>query len=166
MAGSIGSISISVPLASLRSKPTVITVDEIYLLVSPWYAGKPVPSLVIAAALAKNALLRTIEQHYISAKLGGGSAGAGSKSSTAASASEDSKLFEGLLGTIIANLQVRRGGARCMIQHPDAHLTDLFRSASHACTCDTNTLSLSCPRRAAEGSTRCGFVEARALCFE
>jgi hypothetical protein len=108
VAGSIGSISVSVPLASLRSKPTVITVDEIYLLVSPWYAGKPVPSLVIAAALAKNALLRTIEQHYISAKLGGNSGGAGSKSATTAPASEDSKLFEGLLGTIIANLQVRR----------------------------------------------------------
>ena len=102
VAGSIGSISVSVPIASLRSKPTVVTVDEVYLLVAPWFSGKPLPSLAIAAALAKNALLKTIEQHYISAKLGApGSAG---KSGTQSS-DEDSKLFEGLLGTIIANLQ-------------------------------------------------------------
>ena len=99
VAGSIGSISLTLPLAALRSKPTVLTVDEVYLLVSPWFATKPVESLIVAAAMAKNALLRTIEKHYITAKL---SAGA----QKAAVPDEDSKLFEGLLGTIIANIQV------------------------------------------------------------
>lgn len=73
------------------------------------------PSLVIAAALAKNALLRTIEQHYISAKL----SSAGSRGSAAAATpDEDSKLFEGLLGTIIANLQVCITRVHVRYEHP------------------------------------------------
>ena len=101
VSGSIGSISLNIPLASLRSKPTILTVDEIYLLVSPWFKGKALSSLIVTAAKLKNALLRTIEQHYITAKLG-----AVVQKGASVAPDDDSKLFEGLVGTIIANLQV------------------------------------------------------------
>ena len=111
MAGSIGSISVSIPLASLRSKPTIITIDEIYLLVAPCFDGKPVSSLIVAAAKAKNVLLNQIEKHYIAASLG-------APKGAIPTPDDDSKLFDGLIGTIIANLQISVTRVHIRYEHP------------------------------------------------
>jgi vacuolar protein sorting-associated protein 13A/C len=113
VAGSIGSINVSIPLSALRSKPTVVTLDSVYLLVAPWFDGKPVASSIIAAAKSKNALLATIEQHYIAAKLHSSGAQPAIQSDE-----QENKLFEGLIGTIIANLQVRITRVHVRYEHP------------------------------------------------
>ena len=53
VAGTIGSIVVELPLRSLRSKPIVLLLDEVYILAAPDFAGRPFPHDRLAATRAK-----------------------------------------------------------------------------------------------------------------
>lgn len=53
VAGTIGCINVDLPLSSLRSKPIVVQLDEVYLLVAPDFHGKPFPHNVVEVAKRK-----------------------------------------------------------------------------------------------------------------
>ena len=65
VAGTIGSITVELPLRSLRSKPIVLLLDEVYILAAPDFAGRPFPHDRLAATRAKLRSLADIDRHYM-----------------------------------------------------------------------------------------------------
>ena len=102
IAGTIGSITIDVPLGSLRSKPITATVDSVYVLCGPRPTRRTAAATLVRDAARKATALSALELHYADAARHASMGGP-----TPPTDAEEAHVIEGLLGTVLANLHVR-----------------------------------------------------------
>lgn len=118
--GCIGTISFDISLSSLRSKPIVLEIDDIHVAIVPDYAGASLVKELVAIRDKKKDALLKLEQHLVAQQVhvlrvqNNLPSLANTKDSID---DDDVQLFEGLLASAIANLQIRISRVHIRYEH-------------------------------------------------
>jgi hypothetical protein len=126
VAGSIGRVHVDIPVYELAKKAVVVQVDDVFVQFAPALGATTIVSELVTSQRLKREVLAEVERHMMEAAAtalleasgwlgslvlssGGASAGTGGASDVA--------LFEGLLKTALANLQVRVSRVHVRYEH-------------------------------------------------
>lgn len=125
-AGRIGRILVDIPVYDLLKKPVVVIVEDVSVLCGPDLGSSTLLSELISSQRLKASVLAALERHMMEAHAAAllaasGFAGelkaGGALGSPAAGAGNDVALFEGLLRTALANVQVRVSRIHVRYEH-------------------------------------------------
>ena len=124
-AGRIGRILVDIPVYDLLKKPVVVIVENVFVLCGPDLGASTLLSELISSQRLKATVLAALERHMMEAHAAAllascgfsGELKAGAAGSPAAGAGNDAALFEGLLRTALANVQVRVSRIHVRYEH-------------------------------------------------